>query len=65
MALGGQSLEMMMRYVLPEINGDNASRRKSFDWQHENREPFFGRMMEGAQLAIEKHAAEQAKEKDK
>ena len=54
-----------MRYVLPAINGDNASRQKSFDWQHEHREPFFGRMMEGAQRAIDKHAAEQAKDKKK
>ncbi len=58
-----RSLEMMMRYVLPEINGDNESRNRSFAWQHENREPFFGRMMEGAQRAIEKHAAAQAKDK--
>ncbi|TGD76232.1 LLM class flavin-dependent oxidoreductase [Mangrovimicrobium sediminis] len=57
-----ESLEMMMRYVLPAINGDNDSRVRSFDWQHEHREPFFGRMMEGAQRAIEKHAKEQAED---
>ena len=53
-----QSLEMMMRYVLPEINGDNVNRRKSFDWQKENREAFFGALMEGTKRAIEKHEAE-------
>lgn len=53
-----QSLEMMMRYVIPEVNGDNTNRIKSFDWQHENREPFFGALMEGTQRAFEKHARE-------
>lgn len=58
-----RSLEMVMRYVLPEINGDNANRKKSFEWQRENREAFFGALMEGTQRAFEKHAAETGTDK--
>ncbi len=55
-----RSLEMMMRYVLPEINGDNSNRVKSFQWQRENREQFFGALLEGTKRAFDKHAAESA-----
>lgn len=55
-----RSLEMMMRYVLPEINGDNDLRRQSFAWQHQNREAFYGTLVEGTRRAFEKHAAESA-----
>ncbi|TAL00679.1 MAG: LLM class flavin-dependent oxidoreductase [Rhodospirillaceae bacterium] len=51
-----RSLEMLMRYVLPEINGDNVNRAKSYDWLREQREFFLGAMMEGTQRAFDKHA---------
>jgi len=54
-----RSLEMLMRYVLPEINGDNVSRKKSFDWQGVHAEEYFRTMQEATQLAFEKHAAEE------
>ena len=53
-----RSLEMMMRYVLPEINGDNFSRQKSFDWQGEHAEEYFKTFQQAAQRAFEKHAAQ-------
>ena len=59
------SIEMIMRYVLPEINGDNANRQKSFDWQAQRREEFFDVMMAGTKRAFDKHAAEQAAEEGK
>lgn len=54
-----RSLELLMRYVLPEINGDNISRNKSFDWQGAHAEEYFKTMQEATQLAFEKHAAEE------
>ena len=56
-----RSLEMMMRYVLPEINGDNASRKKSFDWQGEHAEAFFGTLTQATERAFAKEAAERAR----
>ena len=50
------SLEMIMRYVLPEINGDNASRQKSFDWQGVNRDKFEGTFVQAAQRAFDRYA---------
>lgn len=52
-----RSLELIMRYVLPEINGDNINRQKSFDWQTSKREEFFGVMMDGTKRAFDKHEA--------
>ncbi len=52
-----RSLELMMRYVLPEINGDNLNRQKSFDWQTSRREEFFGVMMDSTKRAFDKHEA--------
>lgn len=57
-----RSLELFMRYVLPEINGDNLSRQKSFDWQGVHAEEYYRTMQEATQLAFEKHAAEQGEE---
>jgi limonene 1,2-monooxygenase len=54
-----RSLELLMRYVLPEINNDNASRKKSFDWQSMHAAEYFNTMQEATQLAFAKHAAEQ------
>lgn len=52
-----RSLELLMRYVLPEINGDNVNRVKSFNWQAEKREAFFDVMMDSTKRAFEKHEA--------
>jgi limonene 1,2-monooxygenase len=52
-----RSLELLMRYVLPEINGDNVNRVKSFDWQATKREEFFGVMMDSTKRAFDKHEA--------
>lgn len=56
-----RSLEMLMRYVLPEINGDNANRVKSFDWQLGKRAEFFDVMMDSTKRAFDKHAADKSK----
>jgi limonene 1,2-monooxygenase len=58
-----RSLELLMRYVLPEINGDNVNRVKSFDWARENRDYFIDVVMSSNRKAFEKHAAEEAAEK--
>jgi limonene 1,2-monooxygenase len=52
------SLEMLSRYVLPAINGDNLNRVKSFDWARENRDGFIEVIQAGTALAFAKHAAE-------
>ncbi|WP_157216585.1 LLM class flavin-dependent oxidoreductase [Flavisphingomonas formosensis] len=52
------SMEMLARYVLPAINGDNRNRQKSFDWARENRDGFIETIMSANQRAFEKHAAE-------
>lgn len=54
-----RSLELFMRYVLPEINGSNASRQKSFDWQSAHADEYFRTMQEATQLAFARHEAEQ------
>jgi limonene 1,2-monooxygenase len=51
-----KSLEMLMRHVLPVINGDNVNRVKSYEFTEKNREKFVGLMMEGAQRAFDKHS---------
>ncbi len=56
-----RSLELLMRYVLPEINNDNSSRQKSFDWQGEHAAEYFKTMQEATQMAFDKHAAEKLK----
>lgn len=58
-----RSLEMIARYVLPAINGDNVARTKSFDWARENRDGFIDVIMSANMRAFEKHAASQANEK--
>ncbi len=58
-----RSLELMMNRVLPEINGDNINREKSLAWLGENAVRFQAAMKEGAQRAIDKYAAEKAKDK--
>jgi len=58
-----RSLEMIARYVLPAINGDNVARTKSFNWARENRDGFIDVIMSANMRAFEKHAAAQAAEK--
>ena len=58
-----RSLEMIMRYVLPAINGDNVNRVRSFDWQTQKREQFFDTMMDSTKRAFAKHEADKAKER--
>lgn len=55
-----RSLELIMRYVLPEINGDNINRAKSFEWQTTKRAEFFDTMMDATKRAFDKHEAEKA-----
>lgn len=57
-----RSLEMIARYVLPAINGDNANRVKSFDWCRENRDANVDTIMRATKLAFDKHAADRAAE---
>jgi len=52
-----RSLEMLSRYVLPEINGENAARIRSFDWARENREGFIDVVQSATRRAFEKHSA--------
>ncbi len=58
-----RSLEMLARYVLPEVNGDNLARRKSFDWCREKRDGFIETIMTANQKAFAQHAAEEMQEK--
>ncbi|HEY4547044.1 MAG TPA: LLM class flavin-dependent oxidoreductase [Pedomonas sp.] len=51
-----RSMEMMMRYVLPAINGDNRNRQKSFDWARDNRDGFIDVIQASTKRAFEKHA---------
>ena len=51
-----RSMEMMARYVLPEINGDNANRQRSYDWARENRDGFIEVIQTATKRAFEKHA---------
>lgn len=60
-----RSLELLMRYVLPAINGDNANREKSYAWQSQMREGFFDTMMDATKRAFDKHEADKAKERGK
>lgn len=52
------SMEMMMRYVLPAINGDNRNRQRSFDWARENRDGFIDVIQTATKRAFDKHAAQ-------
>jgi len=56
-----RSLELLARYVLPAINGDNVNRVKSFDWARENRDGFIEVITTATQRAFEKHAAEEGR----
>lgn len=52
-----RSMEMMARYVLPAINGDNRNRQKSFDWARANRDGFIDVIQSANKRAFDKHAA--------
>jgi limonene 1,2-monooxygenase len=56
-----RSLEMMMRYVVPAINRDNASRQKSFDWQGVHRDEYGEIFKQATERAFQKHAGETAR----
>jgi limonene 1,2-monooxygenase len=58
-----RSLEMLARYVLPAINGDNVNRVRSFDWARDNRDGFIEVITTSTQRAFAKHAAEQESNK--
>lgn len=60
-----RSMEMMARYVLPAINGDNRNRQKSFDWARENRNGFIDVIKSATQRAFDKHAAQTSGEQVK
>jgi limonene 1,2-monooxygenase len=53
-----RSHELLARYVLPAINGQNANRQKSFDWAREGREGFVEVFAAATQRAFAKHEAE-------
>lgn len=59
-----RSMEMMARYVLPAVNGDNRNRQKSYDWARENRDGFIDVIQSANQRAFEKHAAQMAAEEN-
>ncbi len=54
-----RSMEMLMRYVLPAINGENRNRQKSFDWARANRDGFIETIQSATKRAFEKHALSQ------
>ena len=53
-----RSMEMMVRYVVPAVNGDNRNRQRSFDWARENREGFIEVSQRATKRAFDKHAAQ-------
>lgn len=55
-----RSMEMLMRYVLPAINGENRNRQKSFDWARANRDGFIETIQSATKRAFEKHALSQS-----
>ncbi len=55
-----RSLELLMRYVLPAVNGDNDNRVRSFDWAGRNSDMFLDTIMQSNRRAFEKHATEEA-----
>ncbi|MEO6093948.1 MAG: LLM class flavin-dependent oxidoreductase [Novosphingobium sp.] len=55
-----RSMEMLMRYVLPSINGDNRNRQKSFDWARANRDGFIEVIQSANERAFAKHARQDA-----
>ena len=59
-----RSMEMIARYVLPAINGDNRNRQRSYDWARENRDGFIEVIQTATKRAFEKHAAQAPAETD-
>jgi limonene 1,2-monooxygenase len=53
-----RSLEMLARYVLPAINGDNRARQTSFDWCRTQRDGFIATMESATRRAFDRHASE-------
>jgi limonene 1,2-monooxygenase len=52
-----RSMEMIGRYVLPAINGENRLRQESFDWARANRDGFIETITSATKRAFDKHAA--------
>jgi limonene 1,2-monooxygenase len=52
-----RSMEMLARYVLPAINGENRLRQESFDWARANRDGFIEVVQSATKQAFDKHAA--------
>ena len=50
-----RSLEILARYVLPEINQVNRNRTRSYEWSGANRDHFGALAAEGTRRAVEKH----------
>jgi len=59
-----RSMEMLARYVLPAINGDNRVRDQSFDWARANREGFIEVIQSATKRAFAKHEASLPAEAD-
>ncbi len=59
-----KSLDMIARYVLPAINGDNINRERSFDWAREGREGFVDVIKSATKRAFDKHERENRSEAD-
>jgi limonene 1,2-monooxygenase len=55
-----KSFELFARQVMPKFCGRNARRQASYDWMGDNREAFSGASRAATQLALDKHAAEEA-----
>ena len=55
-----KSFELFARYVMPKFCGRNVRRTASYDWMGDNRDTFSGASRAATQLALEKHAAEEA-----
>ena len=55
-----KSFELFARNVMPKFAGRNERRTASYDWMGDNRDTFSGASRAATQLALDKHAAEEA-----
>ncbi len=55
-----KSFDLFARHVMPKFAGRNQARTASYDWMGDNRDAFSGASRAATQLALEKHAAEEA-----
>jgi limonene 1,2-monooxygenase len=54
-----KSYELFARYVMPQINDEASSTKRSRDWAAENRPKFMPKVGEAIMNSIQQHAAEQ------